>query len=347
MELRMIVITGGGTGGHLRVAKALAAELKKRGERLVFVGSQSGADRRWFEGSELFEECEFLPSRGVVNKRGLAKLTALFEIVKLSFEVRKKLRKWGAKAVVSVGGYSAAPASFAAILGKVKLFLHEQNAVTGRLNGLLKPFAKGFFSSYSNPPYAYPVEEAFFTAARQRVELKQVLFLGGSQGAVAINDLFLRLLPELLKRGLRVTCQCGERDFARVKEAADKVAQEAGKGEFVEVFAFTQDMPLLMRQADLCVSRSGASTTWELVANALPTLFVPYPNAAGNHQFFNAKFLQESGLCKIVLQKELQNTDVLEMLLSYDLSGVSSRLLQTKKQEGASKIVDEILAKIN
>ena len=163
-----IVICGGGTGGHLAVAKALNEELVSRGCRTIFVGSSSGQDKMWFENDAAFSEKFFLPSSGVVNKKGLGKLFSLFNILNLAFKCQKIFKTQGVKAVVSVGGYSAAPAAFAAIISRTPLFIHEQNAVIGNLNKLLKPLAKGFFSSYFKPTFSYPVAERFFSSARLR-----------------------------------------------------------------------------------------------------------------------------------------------------------------------------------
>ena len=144
----MICICGGGTGGHLAIARALGAELKRRGVCVIFVGSQQGQDKMWFENSDIFEQKYFLASSGVANKSGFKRLFSLLNIIKLSFACFGIFKKHKIKAVISVGGYSAAPAAFAAIASFKPLFIHEQNAHTGSLNALLKPLAKKFFCSY-------------------------------------------------------------------------------------------------------------------------------------------------------------------------------------------------------
>ena len=141
----MIAITGGGTGGHLIVAKRLKEELSSRGVRVIFIGSNSGQDRLWFENDTDFQKSYFLDSRGVVNKRGVKKFLALKDILSLSLKCRNIFKQHSIKAVFCVGGYSAAPAAFAAIFTRTSLFIHEQNAVEGKLNKILKPFSKGFF----------------------------------------------------------------------------------------------------------------------------------------------------------------------------------------------------------
>ena len=144
----MVAITGGGTGGHLAIANALKEELNARGLKPIYIGSQNGQDKAWFEDDNGFDQTYFLDSKGVVNKRGIKKLLVLKDIISSAFTCRGIFKKHKVKAVFCVGGYSAAPASFASILSRTPIYIHEQNAVIGTLNKLLKPFSKEFFSSY-------------------------------------------------------------------------------------------------------------------------------------------------------------------------------------------------------
>ncbi len=340
-----IVICGGGTGGHLAVAKALNEEIVLRGCRTIFVGSSSGQDKMWFENGAAFSEKFFLPSSGVVNKKGLGKLFSLFNILKLAFKCRKIFKTYAVKAVVSVGGYSAAPAAFAAIISRTPLFIHEQNAVIGNLNKLLKPLAKGFFSSYFKPVFSYPVAERFFSSARLRSELKTVIFLGGSQGAAAINSLALKLAPVFKQKGVKIIHQCGKNSLESLQEEYKKLGLA---GEELDLFDFDPKIELKISRADLAISRAGAGTLWELTANALPSVFVPYPHAANNHQVFNAKFLVDQNLAKFCFQKggDIDADEMLNLINEMDISRISSKLSRQIDNGGARKIVDEILKDI-
>ena len=340
-----IVICGGGTGGHLAVAKALNEELVSRGCRTVFVGSSSGQDKMWFENDAAFSEKFFLPSSGVVNKKGLGKLFSLFNILNLAFKCQKIFKTQGVKAVVSVGGYSAAPAAFAAIISRTPLFIHEQNAVIGNLNKLLKPLTKGFFSSYFKPVFSYPVAERFFSSARLRSELKTVIFLGGSQGAAAINSLSLKLAPVFKEKGVKIIHQCGKNALESLQEEYKKLGLA---GEELDLFDFNPKIELKMSRADLAISRAGAGTLWELTANALPSVFVPYPYAANNHQVFNAKFLVDQNLAKFCFQKggEIDADEMLNLINEMDIAQISRQLSRQIDSGGARKIADEILKDI-
>lgn len=329
-----ILITGGGTGGHLAIAKSIKEDLNKRGFEPIFVGSEVGQDRLWFENEGGFSQKFFLPTQGVVNKKGFKKFSALWQILQTSEKVREILAQNDIDAVFSVGGYAAAPASIAAIRTKTPLYIHEQNAITGRLNKLLSPFAKRVFSSFAPPYDPYPVAERFFATRRLRKKLRTILFLGGSQGAKQINDIAIALAPHLQKRNIAIIHQTGKKDFHRVKEAYESIGIEA------EVFDFRTDLPTFFAQADLAIARAGASSLWELSANALPTIFVPYPYAANNHQYFNAKFLVEKEAA--LLFTSIQET--LELLDTIDLTSMSQKLLHIAQPGGAKRIVDTIVA---
>lgn len=335
----MIAITGGGTGGHLSIARALGAELKNRGIKAIFIGSTHGQDRAWFENSDLFEKAYFLQSSGVVNKKGLAKLNSLLNIFKLAFSSLKIFKTHGVTKVISVGGYSSAPASFGAILGRKELFIHEQNALTGKLNKLLKPFAKKFYSSYEKPKFDYPVNSIFFDTSRVREGVKTIIFLGGSQGASFINSLATELAPKLVNLGYEMIHQCGEKEFEKILQ----IYKEQNLSDKITLVGFCTNLHELIARADLCVGRSGASTLWELCANGIPAIFIPFPYAAGDHQFYNAKFLQEQGLCAIVRQNEADEEKILNLIQNYAVKQISENLRHTIDKNGAKTIIDDVL----
>ncbi len=332
-----IVITGGGTGGHLTIAKAIKEELNKRGISPIFVGSTYGQDKAWFEADSGWEKSYFYETSGVVNKKGVAKVLSLIAILKATYRAWRLLKDEKIDAVFSVGGYSAAPASFAAILAKKRFFLHEQNAVMGRLNTLLASKSTMLFSSYHDKhPFAYPVREVFFDQARVRKEIKTLIFLGGSQGARAINDFAISLAPLLKERGIKVIHQCGSREL----EKCQKFYHDSGID--VDLFDFSTQLVSKIKEADFAVCRAGASTVWELTASQLPALFIPYPYAAGDHQYHNAKFLVDQNLAFLSREDDL-DISLLESILSSDIEKISKQLGSMVEREGAKKIVDVIL----
>lgn len=332
-----LIFTGGGTGGHLVIALSLAEAAKARGHHVVFIGSTSGQDRQWFGESTLFEATHFLDTTGVVNKSGLGKLGALWKIVKAVVASKALISNFQADAVVSVGGFSAAPAALAALIARVPLYIHEQNAVTGKLNRLLRPYAKGFYSSYEEGENHcdYPVGESYFENARVRSEVKTIIFLGGSQGAKFINDLALELAPWLQEAGIHIIHQCGIKEEERVKTAYLELGIRA------EVYGFTTQIASLIERSDFAVSRSGASTLWELCAARVPAFYIPFPYAAGDHQYHNAQYIlkNDCGWC------ERQGEGIAEKLkaaIKSDIAAKSAALSSLILPSGAAHIIEKI-----
>lgn len=325
----MIALTGGGTGGHLNIVNCLLQSAVKQNLDCIYIGSENGQDKKWFETQSLFKAKYFLSSSSVVNQSKLNKIKALFHILKLAFECKKIFKTHNVKAVFSVGGYSAAPASFGAILANIPLFIHEQNSKSGSLNTLLKPFSKAFFSAFEESFCPYPVDDKFFQNARKREKLEKIIFLGGSQGATFINKLALELAPTLHQKNIKIIHQCGKNDFEFCQKSYKDLNIE------VDLFDFSQNLELKMQEADLAISRAGASTLFELCANELPSIFIPYPYATKNHQFFNAKFLEDMNLCKIFIQKDLNKDLLLQSIFNLDLKYISQNLKGKASLNGA------------
>jgi len=332
-----LIFTGGGTGGHLVIALSLAEAALSRGHNVVFIGSTSGQDRQWFGNSTLFQQSHFLETTGVVNKKGLGKVVALWKIFKAVLASRKILKNFHADAVVSVGGFSAAPAAIASLLTHTPLYIHEQNAITGKLNGLLRPYCKGFYSSYEEGANHcdYPVSEVYFQRARPRYSISTIIFLGGSQGAKFINDLALEIAPWLEERGIHILHQCGAAEEERVRHAYHLLNIDA------EVYGFTTKIATLIEKSDFAVSRSGASTLWELCAARVPAFFIPYPSAAGDHQYHNAHYIidHNAGWC------ERQGEGISEKLkeaITSDIMAKSDALEKLIAPNGAVKIIEKI-----
>lgn len=422
-----LLITGGGTGGHLAIAQALGEELARRkgqndnlGE-VVYVGSVSGQDKQWFEidsplGDSLsnttnarildsrknakvdrentkathsskkpiFSATYFLPTSGVVNKRGIAKILSLLHHLKSLKTIRAIFAKHDIKAVISVGGFSAAPASIGAIVFGKPLFIHEQNAIKGRLNALLSPFARRVFSSFGKNRVPYPIKSQAKQKARVRTEIKTIAFIGGSQGARTINHLAISLAPTLLSLGFRIIHQCGQNELESTKAKYAEIGidtctqKEAdSKENKLELFGFSTDILSHLASADICIGRAGASSVWENAALGLPMIYVPYPYAASNHQVHNAEFFASKGLGLVLVesknntsQKDAQEKErkeaqkqaeieamkdrILEYIASFGssegkntLESISKSLISLAKQDGAKLIVDEILGELN
>lgn len=337
--MNTVVVTGGGTGGHLKVADAFIEEFHKRGFNVIFIGSSNGQDKAWFEHDKRLKEAIFLDTRGVVNKKGFGKISSLFNIFSKTLFCMNLYSKYNIKVVVSVGGFSAAAATFASIIKRnCKLYIHEQNSRMGKLNQISSKFATEVFSSFDENSLVkdYPVSNEFFNYARVRDKIKTVAFFGGSQGAICINDFALKVAPRLNNMGIKIIHQTGKNDFERVKSKYEELNIKA------DVFDFSKEIPFKMSTADFAVSRAGASTLWELCANSLPTFFIPYKYAASDHQYFNAKVLFDKKLCFLQREEELSEDYFFEAINS-DIHKISIELISSINPNAISLIVNIIL----
>ncbi len=335
--MKNIAITGGGTGGHLSIVRAVKEELNLRGVRPLFLGSDTGQDKEWFADDEGFCQKYFFDITSVVDKNLKGKFLSLTKILKSSLKARQILKEHEIDVVLSVGGYAASPASIAAILMGKEFFIHEQNAIIGRLNSVFAKKAKAVFSPYleSSPVKDYPVSDSFFQNARLRSELKTIIFLGGSQGATAINDFAKCVSKGLNQKGIKIIHQSGKRDLESLKKFYQQEKID------VDLFDFHKDLHKKIAEADFAICRAGAGTLWELVANQLPAMYIPYPYAANDHQFYNAKYLLDKRVSFLVRQNEL-SSNKLSMIFDANLADMSEGLKGIISPEGAAKIVDFI-----
>ena len=336
---KTVVITGGGTGGHLKVADAFIEEFHNRGMHVIFIGSSNGQDKAWFEHDLRLKKAVFLDTRGVVNKNFFGKIVSLLNIFSKTLYCLNLYSTYDVKTVVSVGGFSAAAATFASILKlKSKLYIHEQNSRMGKLNQITSKFATEVFSSFDENSLVkdYPVAQEFFNTARVRDKIKTIAFFGGSQGAICINDFALKVAPKLNQMGIKIIHQTGKNDFERVNAQYKKLNIDA------DVFDFSKDIPNKMAKADFAVSRAGASTLWELCANSLPTFFIPYKYAAGDHQYYNAKVLFDKGMCFLKREEELDEEYFFQAINS-DIHKISIQLISSISPNAISLITNIIL----
>jgi UDP-N-acetylglucosamine--N-acetylmuramyl-(pentapeptide) pyrophosphoryl-undecaprenol N-acetylglucosamine transferase len=309
-----LIIAGGGTGGHLFPGLALAEELRARGAAEIrFVGTEKGVEAR--EVPKAGYAIDFLPVTGIKG-RGIGGLVSgLLRLPRSYVEARALLRQHKPQAVIGVGGYASGPMVAAARLAGLPTAILEQNALPGFTNKMLGkvvdaaflslPEAGRFFSSEKVRLLGNPIRRAIREALSQAGSQEQnprggfsVLILGGSLGATALNT----LLPEalaLVGRPLSVVHQTGKKDEESVRAAY------AAKGIEATVSAFFDKVAELYQRADLVICRAGATTIAELGVVGRPSILIPFPFAADNHQEVNAQSLVSAGAAKLFRQSEV------------------------------------------
>ena len=304
-----VLIAGGGTGGHVIPALAIARELKARyGAEVLFVGTARGIENRLVPQAGYRLE---LVKVGALKNVGLAtRLRTLSDLPLAILRARKIMRAFRPDVVVGVGGYASGPAMAAAILGGVPTLAFEPNYVPGFANKIVGrrvsaaavhfEETKRFFRNAR--VVGVPVRTEFFaTPVPAEGRPPALLVFGGSQGAHAINAAVTAAMPELLRQvpGLHVIHQTGEGDYNEVQAAYTRAGASA------EVSAFIDNMPQAFARADLLVCRSGASTVAEIAAAGKPAVFIPFPRAADDHQRRNAEAIANAGAAVLMDESAL------------------------------------------
>jgi UDP-N-acetylglucosamine--N-acetylmuramyl-(pentapeptide) pyrophosphoryl-undecaprenol N-acetylglucosamine transferase len=307
-----VLLAGGGTGGHVFPMVAVADALKAVSPemRLVFVGTDRGLEMRVVpQQGYALELMRVLPIRGG-GMAGAAR--GVWYATRAVTDALGLLGRLAPEVVVSFGGYASGPVSLAARALSIPLALLEPNAVLGFCNRVLAPMVQRAYTAFVEvepffPPArvlrtGVPLRQGFTPQPYQRRGGPlRILVLGGSQGAKSLNE----AVPDALARvGLKtdVVHQCGERWTDEVRERYRSVRLSSR----VRVVPFIDDMPSALGSADLVIARSGASAVSEICAVGRPSVLIPYPFAAGNHQRHNALALQRAGAAQLVESAGLQ-----------------------------------------
>jgi UDP-N-acetylglucosamine--N-acetylmuramyl-(pentapeptide) pyrophosphoryl-undecaprenol N-acetylglucosamine transferase len=313
------VLAGGGTGGHVIPAIAIAQELQNRYQaEVLFIGTARGLENRLVPAAGFPLQ---LVKVGALNRVNLAtRLKTLFDLPRAVFAAGRMLNEFQPDVVIGVGGYASGPAMVAALRRRIPTVAFEPNLVPGFANRIVARFVSAAAVHFEqtaeyfrNPVVTgVPVRQAFFQIPRKPYVQTSptVLVFGGSQGARAINQAMIRTMPELMRRlpGLRVIHQTGERDYNEVQAAYTQAAIPA------EVHKFIDDMPGFFSRADLVLCRSGASTVAEIAAAGKPAIFVPFPLAADDHQRRNAEALEQAKAAVVLEETKLDEVWLVDTL---------------------------------
>jgi UDP-N-acetylglucosamine--N-acetylmuramyl-(pentapeptide) pyrophosphoryl-undecaprenol N-acetylglucosamine transferase len=316
-----VMIAGGGTGGHVIPALAIAGALKSAyAAEICFIGTAKGMETRLVPQAGYPLE---LIDVGQLNRVSLAtQLKTMVALPRGIFHCLDLLRRWQPQVVVGVGGYASGPAMLAALLRRLPTLAFEPNAVPGLANRLIGKRISAAAVNFA-PTLAYfrnaeltgiPVRAEFFALAPRPPEsAPRLLVMGGSQGARALNQRMPEIAQALLDAvpGLTILHQAGAR-HAESTEAA--YAASGAPADRWRVQAFLEDMPSQFAASDLILARSGASTVAELAASGKPSLLVPFPQAADDHQRKNAEVLVAGGAATMLLEQDMTATRLLDEL---------------------------------
>jgi UDP-N-acetylglucosamine--N-acetylmuramyl-(pentapeptide) pyrophosphoryl-undecaprenol N-acetylglucosamine transferase len=304
-----VLIAGGGTGGHVIPAIAIAQELRSCYNADVrFVGTARGIETRLVPAAGFPLE---LINVGALNRVSLAtRAQTLLDLPRAVAQSFGLIRRFHPDVMIGVGGYASGPAMLAGAARRIPLMAFEPNVVPGVANRMVARFLQAAAVHFEATQHYFrnafvtgvPVRREFFAVPPRTAGARSTLLVfGGSQGAHAINLAIMQALPALTTQlpSLHLVHQTGQNDFAAAQEAVSRAGISA------EVSAFIDDMPGAFARADLLICRSGASTVAEVSAAGKPAIFIPLPTAADDHQRHNAETLANAGAARLLPQSQL------------------------------------------
>jgi UDP-N-acetylglucosamine--N-acetylmuramyl-(pentapeptide) pyrophosphoryl-undecaprenol N-acetylglucosamine transferase len=326
-----IVLTGGGTGGHLVPLVAVAKEIKKKipDTEFVFLGPAHPLEKS-------FMEPEGIPVRNIMSGkiRRYFSLETIIDLAKVPlgiFQALWKLLVIMPDAIFAKGGYAAVPVVLAGWAYRIPVMIHESDAKPGIANIIMAKFCQRVAISYPEAEKYFPARQVVLTGnplrpditqgdpakAREKfslIESKKVIFVwGGSQGARYINNKILNILPNLLHK-YQIIHQTGEKNIKEVEHKAGEIGIKAGREGYHPVAFIREELKDVLALADLVISRAGANSISEIAANKKPSIIIPIESSANGHQLMNAYSVAKTGGCVVFEENNLGEHMLLEKI---------------------------------
>jgi len=341
-----VIMVGGGTGGHIYPAIAIAEAVQDKilDSQILFVGSEGGIEET------LIPEARFslatIKARGMLRKISYKSITAPFMAVAGFFDSLKILKSFKPDIIVATGGFVSLPLVLAGSFLRIPIMLHEGNAIPGLSTRICKWFASCITIAYESQRKYFrwrkvyciggPVRKEITRSVKgisiQNMGLRQdqkiILVLGGSQGARSINKAVADSLPDLAELNVQVIHVCGERDQVWLRDLIKE------SPPFYHLIPYMYNIWDGLAAADLVVSRAGATSISEIIARGLPSILIPFPYSAEGHQDLNAKILSDAGACVIINDKDLNK----EVLLAEIKRILKDRELQSKLSTASASL---------
>ncbi|MBD1379933.1 undecaprenyldiphospho-muramoylpentapeptide beta-N-acetylglucosaminyltransferase [Metabacillus arenae] len=314
-----IVVSGGGTGGHIYPALALIKEIKRNHAdvEFLYIGTEKGLEKKIVEREGIpFKSIEIT---GFKRSLSFENIKTIMRFLKGVNKSRRYLKEFKADVVIGSGGFVCGPVVYAAAKSNIPTVIHEQNSLPGITNKFLARYVDKIAICFEEARSFFPENKTVLTGnprasevvgvdgAKGRASLglkpgkKSVLIFGGSRGAKPINDAVLEMINSIDQKDYEVIYVTGEVHY-------EKVMMEAGKtrkSDKLIIKPFIHNMPEVLAGVDLIVSRAGATSLAEITALGLPSILIPSPYVTANHQEKNAKALSDSGAALVLLEKDL------------------------------------------
>ena len=308
-----VILTGGGTGGHLFPAIAIADSIKKFNPdtKILFVGAEGKIEERLVPENNY--EIKTVKIAGLNKKNILKNLLLPVKILSSLKKCKEILSEFKPDVAIGTGGFASAPLIYQCKKMKIPYFLQEGNAYPGKVTKMFSDAAVKVYINFEETAkwlkrkdnlekMAHPIRSNDVNVEKQKAKeffginnVNKVLFVfGGSQGSVAINNALKKIVKKLLENKLNVLWQTGKKSYNEIKSYCEEL------GENIKVFEFIKEMNIAYYSTDLVVCRSGISSIMELAAHSVPAILVPFPYAAENHQEKNARALESMNACKVL-----------------------------------------------
>lgn len=323
-----IVVSGGGTGGHIYPALALVKTVLSENPdaEVLYIGTERGLESSIVPRNHIpFQTIEIT---GFKRKLSFENIKTIIRFIKGVNKSKQILQQFKPDIVIGTGGYVCGPVVYAAHQLKIPTIIHEQNSVPGLTNKFLSKFVDRIAISFKEAEEFFPKEKVVLTGNPRATEVlghdgikgkqsvglsltkKTVLIFGGSRGARPINEAVLSILKDFAKRDYQVLYVTGEVHFESVKDEVKRT----GNPDNVIVVPFVHNMPEILAGVDLVVSRAGATSIAEFTSIGLPSILIPSPYVTNNHQEKNAMSLQEADAALVILEKELSGEQLLNAI---------------------------------
>lgn len=361
-----VLISGGGTAGHINPAIAIAKRMKKEyNAQILFVGKESGLEKTLVpkEGFDI----QYIDVEGLVRKLTLKNVTVALKYIRAIGDAKKIIRDFAPDVVVGTGGYVCAPVLSAAHSLKIPVLVHEQNVFPGMTVKMAARFADCVAVSFEDTmqyvsekakkacvltgnPLRENMLDLSYEEARKTLGIDDKPFIvtvGGSLGARTINDALVEIVNCLDDVEFRLLGGTGERFFEEVNSKLNKDKL----GDNIAIVPYIYNMDAVLPAADLVIARSGAITVSELCALGRPSVLIPSPNVTHNHQEYNAKSIADHGAAVMICERDISGTVVSDTVKSLIVN--KEKLMQMSKNakelaitDGTKRICD-IVAKLS
>lgn len=321
-----IVVSGGGTGGHIYPALALIREIQKENKdaKFLYIGTQQGLESKLVPRENI--PFKSIHITGFKRKLSFDNVKTIYRFVKGVSDSKKLLKEFKADIVIGTGGYVCGPVVYAASKLGIPTIVHEQNSVPGLTNKFLSRYVNKIAICFEEAKTFFPEEKVVFTGnprasevlsqdgARGRLSvglkpgIPAVLIFGGSRGARPINEAVIKSLSEFGTKPYQILYVTGDVHFENVKKEVELVGNPVN----VIIKPFIHNMPEVLAGIDLTVSRAGATTLAELTSLGIPSILIPSPYVTNNHQEKNARSLSDRGAAKLLLENDLTSKKLVE-----------------------------------